>query len=262
MTQRSPVIFWLLLAATLAVYAVAVSTLSAYRVFGERFSGTAAALFDALSFGQLSLVSMGAVFAPRGRRWVGLLWLVAAVFGVATITAWLANFRVWETAAVYGGHVTALTLLLWIIKQTRLWHGTGPTQPLTKWQFSLAQLLILMTVVAAVISSLRDSELAQRKPAGLLLGVVAAHVSVGVITLIVWLQPWHLVLRLAAMFAAAGLIGWAVEQWVSPYSVYAPENLLIAVGLISAWLELGGIVRRGDRGGDDSTTSQPPGPPV
>jgi hypothetical protein len=256
--QRSPIIFWLLLAATGAVGAVALSGFWLFGVYGEAPSAAVGALYEAWTFAVLSVVTIGVVFAPR-RRWVGLLSLVGVVAVIAALTAALADLHVGETAAFYASHVTGLAISLWIVKQTRLWRDAAPSPRPSRWQFSVAQLLLLMTLVAVLIASLRDGELADRHPVHILFAIVATSVALGVAAVAIWLRPWrHAMFRLAAMLAAGGVIGWAAEAAVFPLSVMAVQSCLLEVVLIFAWLELGRIIPRGEPA--DGAPPPPPAP--
>lgn len=245
--QRSPVIFWLLVAATVAVSAVAVSGVYLCRAYKEVPSAAIIALCDAWIFGILTVLSIWVVFSPRRRRWVGLMCLVAAVAVVAIVAALAIDFPFWEMAAICGSFVTALTLLLWVVKQTRIWRGGLARRRSSKWQFSVGQLLVLMTVVALLVATLRDSEIVRNQSArGVLFVDVAAKVLLGTTLVLAWARPWHPVLRLAAMLALGGLVDWGADRATSPYSSLAVHSGLIEVLLIFAWLEFGHIIPYGE----------------
>ncbi len=78
MNQRPQINFWLLLAATAAVDAVAIAW-----ILDAGSASLAAYLFDALLAGQLAVVCVWAVFRSPGKMWS----LVAATVAVLVCTA-------------------------------------------------------------------------------------------------------------------------------------------------------------------------------
>jgi hypothetical protein len=256
MTARSPIIYWLLLAATLAVSAVTVSGICAFKASSKVPGAASSALYGAWMLGILTIASIWAVFSPRRRWWTNLVWLFAAVAVVALVVAWAADFGRSDIMAYCGSYVTALTLLLWAVKNSWLWPDRA--QHLThRWQFSVGHMLVLMTIVALLITSVRDSELVRNEQSRelLLVGVVT-NVLLALGLVLIWAQPWHPVVRLAAMLALGGLVGWCAERATSPASTYAVPSSLIEVLFVFAWLEFGGIIPR-----DEPADSAPPPPP-
>lgn len=116
MPRRSPVIFWLLLAATISVDAVAT-----YWIFDNESNTAAMTLYLALAFGQLSMLCEWAVLFHTV---LGLRWLVPFVAGLPI--ALLMTFAAGEPGpdalfaymSLMWVHVALILLVLWILKPT------------------------------------------------------------------------------------------------------------------------------------------------
>jgi hypothetical protein len=256
-SQRFPVILLLLAAATLALDAVAIHWLRAAPT-----ALVAGVLCDALCFSQLGLACIFAVFNPGRRIWSVLV--VVAALGIAVVaTAKLFDDRIWEMLAFLGTYSTLLILSLWTVKHTRLWPAEG-TATRGIWQFSVGQLLALMTVVAVLLAMFRGSELI---PGTEVATDVATSSALVVAALVIWARPWHVLLRLAALLFVAGVLGLAdwVHSWWSAKPDFPVDAgdipLSIADSTIQGlvifiWLELGGIIpRAAARARDDVPTS-------
>jgi hypothetical protein len=244
-SQRSPVILLLLAAATLALDAVAI-----YWLRAAPTAFVAGVLCDALCFSQLGLACIFAVFNPGRRVWSVLI--VVAALGIAVVaTAKLFDDRIWEMIAFLGTYATLLILSLWTVKHTRLWPADGAaTRGI--WQFSVGQLLALMTVVAVLLVMFRGSELI---PGAEVATDVATSSALVVAALVIWVRPWHVLLRLATLLFVAGLLGladWIHASWSanSDFGSRAGEiPISIADSAIQAlvifiWLEVGRIIPR------------------
>lgn len=161
MPPRSPAIFWLLLAATLAVDAVAI-----YWIFNEKNSAASAIFWIALSFAQISVITVWAILlAPK----VGLRWLAPLVGGfVVALIVFQANSHarsstyLFDITGLMWGHAILAMSLLWMLKPTRWlakWRdGVNPR----RWQFSIAHILTLMTCVSVLCVLLGNVELLAR----------------------------------------------------------------------------------------------------
>ncbi len=253
------ILFWLLLAATAAVDAVAIM----WMMEGGTES-QAAFLYDALVTAQLSVVTMWGVFGARNAS-TALVAAVLAVGVVSLLEPRFAELSLAEAGGIYGSFVSLLALVLWLLKQTSFWRQLVGSDESNQWQYSMSHMLAAMTVVALVIVALRGSELLLESEdlwkslVMLTIGDVALATSV----LIVWLwtswQPYWWP-RLAAAFlpalaigaletslALVGVLGdeYTAIQAYSPFGMVA--NTLIASLVIFAYLELAPIVRRGSR---------------
>src|SRR3972149_3188012 len=202
MPQRSPIICWLLLSATLAVDAVAIMWLS----IAEEWS-FAAYLSAALVSSQLALVSLWGVFAARRALW-GWIGAIAAVLAVTQPMVRLAGLWFAGACGIYGGYVAMLAAALWILKRTAYWRRLTGAPPVV-WQYSLGHLLAVMTLVAVLIGSLRSSALLVGAPEAwrFFTMLTVGDVLVTLVTTIFWAVDRHGILRLGAAWGAAALIG-------------------------------------------------------
>ena len=256
MPQRSPVIFWLLLAATISVDAVATAWM-----FDDLMQPMAVTLFIAMAYSQVSILCAWAVLC-RPAIWIR--WLVP--FGVGFVVAlimtaaeihlrtgqsfrWeqlLAFFR-WELLLAYTSlmwvHVATLLLLLWFLKPTRLFANYLGRTNQWSWQFTTKHLLLLMTCLPILVIVFKKSAIVRSG--------VTAH---GFVEFVAWVvgnvllllavavtvqRKWKWVLRLAASAGAALVIG-PFLQWAVPElsrTVYITAFSLIQAFVVWAWLE-------------------------
>ena len=248
MKRPAPLILWLLLLATLSIDAVVI----AWLVQSPNLQ-TAGNLFDALCFGQLSVACIWMVFGQRHVAWKALVGGLALLIAAAA-TARLFEFRLWETLALYVGYATLLVLLLWTIKQSVL----RPIPLATKtpvWQFSLGQLLVLMTVVGVLISLLRRSELLRSLGEAVATDLFAYSVlAAGQV--VIWSRAWNLRLRMTASLARppslASPVGFMMGC-ADPLLGFAPDDItmflvngLVQTLVIICWLEWGQILPQAD----------------
>ena len=257
MPQRSPVILVLLVAATLALDAVAIQWLLVAPA-----ALAAGAFYDALCFSQLGLACTYVVFNQR-RRVLGAALLTAVFLIATTTTARLFDYTFWEMAAYLGTYVTLLILSLWTVKYTKLW----PAQNLATrgiWQFSVGQLLALMTVLAVLLTLLRRVAII---PGIDVAADAVTSTALVVAVVVIWARSWPMPFRLAALLFAAGLFG--VVDWVHAWWSSSPDlskqtnDISISIGdsLIQAlvafvWLEMGNIVPRAAAGARDDVPHQ------
>jgi len=241
-THRSPVILALLAAATLAMDAVAIHWLQVAPT-----ALAAGVLFDALCFSQLGLACIWAVFQPGRRIWGALV--VGVVLLLATfITVELFDFKIWEMLAFLGTYSTLLILSLWAVKYTKLWPKAEAVAR-GIWQFSVGQLLALMTVVAVLLALFRGSEIIPETDVAT---DVATSSALVIAAVVIWARPWHVVLRLTLLLAVAaglGLADWLHSYLVSDPGLSTQVSTSIADSLIQSlvifiWLEIGRIIPR------------------
>jgi hypothetical protein len=260
--------FWLLVVATLAVNAVAVRWLS---LVGEL--SIAAYFYEALISGQLAIVCLWSMFSARRALW-GWIGAVAAVLAAALTTVYATQLSFVEACGVYGGYVTALAAALWVLKRTAFWRrlcGAGRTE----WKYSMAILLAVMTLIAVLITSLRNSQLVSSASelwkffAAMTLGDVILAVA----TTIIWAwtreRQWlpHWWPRLGVVWGFAGILG-VIEHVCAVSGILgvdvattlhrrAPAAEFVAYTLamslvIFVWLELAPIVPVAPRAGSPS----------
>jgi hypothetical protein len=240
MPQRSPINFWLLLAATICVDAVTMVLMYA----GAQ---EPASLFIAMVFAQISALCVWALFS-RGQQLARLispfaLAIAAALWmGLSSPRYWpdisfeqitLAHCGLWLT------HAAGLMSLLWALKRTtyaRRWNFRVDTGV---WQFSIKHLLIVMTTVAVLIFILRSADLIHEVWMFVVV-LIANNGGLALACVLIQGTAWHAILRLAAIAAVAVLFGallHALGNWDDAFVA----NLIHAFVLF-LWLEVGGIL--------------------
>jgi hypothetical protein len=266
MPQRSPIIFWLLFAATLCVDAVAIdwSRRASFETEGELFAG---AFWYALATGQLSLVAIWSVMAAK-RRIVAVVASIAAVAIVAYFAPYyeVANFA--DNVTWYGTHVLGLTLVLWLLRRTALWRRFR-AEPTKRWQFSLAHLVMLMTVIAVLLVFARFTIVFQMLTPAVLVPPFIIDILLAITTVMLAVSAKPAILRIALIAAVAislGMLQIALLHWVEPMAMSHTviPALLIQAAVLVIWLELGQIIPRANNAEDRdaSTSSSMPEPPL
>jgi hypothetical protein len=244
MQQRSPVIFWLLLAATAVVDAVVVCW-----IFGDPRSELTGEPYYGLAFSQLSLLCAWVVLF---RSRVGVGWIVPFIAGFLAALGefWpyaRDNVRVragqvytvapdWEQlaslAAMMWAHVILILLLLWLLKPTRLCRAFSCPTGERHWQFATRHLLIVMTCLAALLVVMRQSNIS-RDDVTLLITVPVMNATLFVAVLATaqakWPWPIRLAASLAAALAIAGLCNWIPDS----LNLYLIQSITIW-----AWLQV------------------------
>jgi hypothetical protein len=241
MPQRSPVIFWLLLAATLCVDAAIVTWM-----FAKGRVEESAPPFLAMSFAQLGILCVWVVFVPKQVRFSWIAPLVAGIV-IAVIVAVSADVdspgERWEGFIAFlvltWTHVAIVLPILWLLKPTRI--GVAYADPGTKprWQFSVMHLLSAMTCIA-VLSVLVRQSVWMRRQMDVLATLPMANVSLLLLVVVAVQIRRHWLLRLAASLAGALAVAAAVE-WSQAeianglnFFVYT----LIQAIVLWAWLEI------------------------
>jgi len=240
MQRRPPVIVWLLFAATVsidvAVYAGFVS---------EPHAGlwmvTYDALFDALMTGQLSVICIWSVLGATKTFWtrmapwlaVVLASLVIGLFGFPPLRVGLPS---------YGLHVALLIAALWILERTAFWRRRSGT--IAEWRYSIAHLLMIMTIVAVLAAATRNSDWFAQD-GRLNTAIVCASVALAVVSVIAWCfsQSQHVLILFAAVLGFAMLLGAAfliAEERFMP--LYLGTHYLVQAIMLSAWIGIGQIL--------------------
>jgi hypothetical protein len=242
--QSSPTLFWLLLAATIAVDSVAI-----YWLLQNQLALRAGALYDALCFSQLSVACIWTVFAPQ-RRLRRTAVLVVGLFVATVATARLFEFQIPEMIAFFGAYATLLVIMLWVIQHTRIWpHRVAGSLPV--WQFSFGQLLAFITVVAVLLGMFRGGELRDVGESVALELVATSLMTIALV--VVWAKPWQLPARFACACGIAtlfGAISWGYDWWradslldvrADDIPMYVVNGLVQAI-VVFLWLEVGQII--------------------
>ncbi|HJQ82326.1 MAG TPA: hypothetical protein VJ828_20365 [Lacipirellulaceae bacterium] len=242
MSRRSPVNFWLLLAATICVDAIAVMW-----KYTEGRGEHSEWFFIALVFGQLSALCVWAlVSSPQQlmRVFVPVVFAVAAALWTALTFPVTAPNVPWEQIALaYSGlwltHAAGLMAMLWVLKRTTYGRRWGHPVEAGVWQFSMKHLLVAMTTFAVLVFVLRSSEIIQNVWLWVAI-LIVNNTGVALACMLVQSAPWHVVLRVAAAAGLAALLGsllYAMNRWPDVIAV----NLIHAL-LLFLWLEVGGIL--------------------
>jgi len=263
MPQRSPVIFWLLLAATLSVDAVVVSW--AYAATLNRVE----ALYFGLACGQISLISIWGYFSRAPRLW---RWLAPLAFAIASVptTTWLYNrgptnwiFDSFEMAVVYlslwVGQMSLIIAGLWFLRHTTFGQRWGHRADSGRWQFSMKHVLVVMTVTPILIVFLREAKIIHAiwipivawAASSALLAVAAATICAA---------PWHAVLRLAALAALASLFAVVIAVFFGLGDPKAVPINLIQAAVLFVWLQFGGLIPQGVSATDTTVPTSPTQP--
>jgi hypothetical protein len=234
MPSRSPIVVLLLLACTICANLVVYSWMRLATPLG-----TGTVVYFALLEGQLSVVCIWS--AMRSKRRV-ISWLVPILAVLACSGAFAlidASNGAVDILPYFGIHAALLLIALWFLRRTSFWKrrsGLG-----SELKFSIAQLLVLMTVVAVLISAMRFSNIFEGEwfwEFALLCGAVLLAVT----SVAIWSLNCHGLLRLAGTFAmalACGAFFFLSGQYLL---MFALIDYLVQSIVLSAWLSWGGIL--------------------
>lgn len=253
MPRRRPLVPVLLLAATLSVDAVAVYW------FNYVSDGPATgALCNALLTSQLSVICIWVAFGRTRRSW-GLSVLVVATLAATWTMASLLDrpSSAWDWIAPFGTQTVSLTVLLWIIKRMKWWHRLRDSTTSAPWQFSVMQLLVLMTCAAVLAAAFQNSQVV--RDVGWFVAVAAVIDSLlAVAAVLAWAQPWHMAIRIAVLSAISGSAAWLASRWGEEpgWAAYIVANWIMQCLVIFAWLEVGRIIPRRAPDGADGDAGQ------
>jgi hypothetical protein len=246
MPQRSPIIFWLLLSATLAVD-VAILVLVA-----EEQNPTAAYLmviFHALILSQLSIICIWSAFSTTPNTWRR----IAPVLAVVTAALMAGQFTRYPESnfTTYLGDATlrAVEVLagLWLLQRTSYWrrrNGTAHT-----WQFSVLHVLAAMTITAILITLLRRNEYFG-DDRWTNIAFACSDVALVMASVILWSFSWTWVLRFASVIgiaivlgegAVAIIYGQVGDVGMSAFNILHAYYLIQAI-VLSLWLAVGPIL--------------------
>jgi hypothetical protein len=233
--QRSPVIFWLLLAATICVDAVAI-----FWLFEGGFEVAAVTLYIALGIGQLSaLCAWVVLFHAR----LGLRWLVPFIAGFAFALLLSTPSRPFAEAlltftTLMWVHASLILSLLWFLKLTRIVAGLSDHSTQPSWQFAIRHLLVLMTCVAVLTVVLRRADILVDEPAAVVFFTIGnAILLIAIVAATQTRWPWQLRLTasLGTAIIIAGICEWTQTAFADEINSFA-FNLIQAI-VIWLWLE-------------------------
>jgi hypothetical protein len=234
MQQRPPIIFWLLLAATISVDLVFASWV---RLHG--WTEKLELLILSLVFGQLSAVCIWIVFSTRPAIYRCLVGAAAVPLGALAIFGAEPIFNYSESAALIVAHLSGSLLALALQKLYMAYRSRAPAAA----QFSMKHLFALMTGIALMAAILGGSRLF-RESNFVPSIMVSNHVLVGVVALAFWFCRWHWVGRVAATLAVAIFVGWCVTFLRPNLSGSLEVMNCIQALIVLAWLDWGEIIRR------------------
>jgi hypothetical protein len=250
MPQRSPIIFWLLLAATIALDAVVF-----YWVAEQPYPGPVHLLvtFHALILGQISVICIGSAVPVHPGVWRRIAPLPAAL-GAALVTARSIDKPVALSSSIpnhlayFGIHTLLLLGCLWLLQRTSFWRRrTGAARTL---QYSLAQLLLLMTAVAVLATTIRSSPFFAHER-WINIVFLLSSVALALASVVLWSLPWHWLLRLAGVLGSAVLLdvvfllaaaSTSSEPAAPLLSLIIGSHYMIQGILLSAWLAWGPLL--------------------
>jgi hypothetical protein len=138
-----------------------------------------------------------------------------------------------------GLHAALLLAALWVFRRSQYWRRRSGVQ--TEWQFSLAQLLFVMTIVALLAATMRQSAMNDLTDVASL-GLLAGSVVMAIASVAIWSRDIHWLLRLASVLAAAiGLSAMFIleDRFMVMFTMM---HFLVQAIVISSWLALGDVL--------------------
>jgi hypothetical protein len=255
MPPRTLLIFWLLLAATICVDVVAFSWAEAGRGYSYGFIP-----FVALMLSQISIVCIWASLNSENSMWTRFSPFLAVV--VASLVWGLFSERHfigkvgegWSRRLSVelvnqGLHAALLLAMLWLFKRTGFWKRRGNTT--AEWQFSITDLLVVITVVAMLGAGMRMTKVYDDVDwlgwaEIVLMGGSAVLAMSGVFIWSHWRTPW--VLRAFGVIGVA--IGLAVVKLLAErhfpmeHAVVVATHFLIQAPVLIVWLAWGPLLPR------------------
>jgi hypothetical protein len=231
MRSTSPLIVWLLIAANVLADVIALAWSNSSSDYNE-------VAYFALLSAQLSAVCIWSGLRPAPNTWTRLAPISAILvvsFAFVLIEAEFVAFL-----SYFGLLAGALLVFLWIFRRTRYWQLRSGLK--VDWQFSIAQLLAVTTVVALLAVVLRYSTLFETEVfvVTAILGGSAALVMAAVI---IWILPGHWLLRTASVLAVAlGLTAplyFGDDEYMFGFALY---HFLTQAIVLVIWLAWGQIL--------------------
>jgi hypothetical protein len=239
--RSSQVNFWLLLAATLAVDALAFGWVTASQSPGGEV------LFDALSFSQISVACIWWMLGASRRYWSFIVPIAVATVAMFVESSQLGAYSIVDAMALFGSHIVAVTAALWVVSRMPWYRRRSGSTDRPAWQFSVAQFLVVMTLLAVLIVVLKKSELIRDvwAVAGL---VIVGNVVLATGAVFIWQLDRHALVHLAMMLAVAFVVAvpnsLLLPGFFGSYAAYFVIQTLV----IWLWLEVGRIIPGGDDG--------------
>jgi hypothetical protein len=246
MSQLRSLIFWLLLAATISIDAVAFSHFgsnSSAQLLGADFYRIV--ICDALLASQISIVCIWAALGTDKILWLPVL---CAVFTATLVSALFTDPSDTFVSAcrlylsLYGFEAALLLAALWLFRGSRYWRRRAASP--MGWQFSLAHLLLMMTTVAVLATVMRTGPFADESK-WVNIGFACSVVFMALVSVVVWSRATHWILRLAATLGTALILGavfsFAIDSEAPSFYVFGTHYLVQAI-VLSSWLGWGAIL--------------------
>jgi hypothetical protein len=233
MPNRSSIVVWLLLAATISVNLVVYSWMRA-----ASFSSLIFIVYFALLVSQLSVVCIWSAMRSSFRV-LRFIAPVAAVFASAGAFGLVRANGAMDILPYFGIHAAMLLAVLWISRRSAYWRRQSGMD--TEWQFSIAHLLVLMTVVGVLATAQRYSSLFHEARVVELL-LLGGSVALAVASVMIWSRDIHWLLRLAGVLATAIAIGssfYLVDEYMLKFAV---SDYLVQGMMLSAWIGWGQVL--------------------
>jgi hypothetical protein len=265
MLQRSPLIFWLLVAATVSLDAIAASLLASQEATTFIYAPLA---LHALILAQLGVVCIWSETQLAASFWSRAAPLIATV-AAALISALIdastdPRESIRSNFAMHGLYAALLIALLWLLQRTAFWRRrTGMAREL---QYSVAHLLVGTTVIAILAAAMRNSPFLGDELV-VNIAFVFSSVALAIANTFIWSVAWHWLLRLAAGLGVAILLGMTFPLLAVTYtemsdffwlfSIMVGSHYLIQAIVLSLWLGCGPILPVARHDGELTTEPVP-----
>jgi hypothetical protein len=244
MPQRSPVIFWLLVAATIAVDAVVLAWVLSNRSSDVLY---AIAAFHSLCVSQLSVVCIWSAVVSRKTVWTRIAPLLATLIASISTAVFInapipLDVAITSYLAQYGLQAVLILVVLWLLQRTAFWRRISG-EP-AKWRYSVAQLLVAMTVVAVLAAAMRRSTFLDHDFVNV--AYTCCYAALAVASVFFWTLSQPSVVRLSGVLGVAIWFAAALSLVETPptriFSIFMVAHFVIQAIVLSVWLGLGPIL--------------------
>jgi hypothetical protein len=237
MKQRFAIIAALFIAANLCADLVAWKTLTLGP--GQYYSEVA---YFALLSAQLSVACMWSAFRVRSKVWATIVPIAAAV-AAAFAYGVVYQHRELEFVPYFILQASLLFAGLWLFKRSRFWRRRSGSKEL--WQFSVAHLLVLMTIVAVLTLLLRQSGLFGNDTLGLILVFLGCTVAIALLAVFIWSLNIHWFLALAGIVVSSIVLSAIFFVWdaldnhyMFQFTLYHLLTQAVVIAAALAWLKI------------------------
>jgi len=246
--QRSPILFWLLLATTIGVDAVAYS-----RVQKEPGPTLAVVGFDALMVSQLSVACIWS--ALTARTTMGSVLVPLCGVAVAVLATSRSGLPWKDMLSYYSLHVALQWGALKLLERTPYWQRWSGRS--TSWRFSVLQLLAVMTIVAVLTATTSRSQFFRPSAGWLNVEFMAGSLCLTLVAVVCWSLSIHWLQRLAGVLGCALAFGGVFVLFGhSLFAIYFSSHYLVQALVLSAWLGGGPIISRGKTAVDGESSTR------